>query len=80
MYGDEFTQVRVDPDGLEDAAAQFAGLMAANRNGDDRVRRMLKANHSAVRLRFPEQPWRDLLRDLAEDVVAPAGTPGRHPM
>jgi glycosyltransferase involved in cell wall biosynthesis len=70
MYGDEFEQVAVDVDRLDEAAAQFADLLAANRDGDDRVRRSMAANRSAVRRRFPEKPWQDLLSNLAEGVAA----------
>jgi glycosyltransferase involved in cell wall biosynthesis len=69
MYGGEFEQLEVDVNRLDVAAAQFAGLLAANRAGDNRVRRMLEVNRQAVRLRFPEQPWRDLLHDMADGIV-----------
>jgi ectoine hydroxylase-related dioxygenase (phytanoyl-CoA dioxygenase family)/glycosyltransferase involved in cell wall biosynthesis len=70
VYGDAFRCVRIGagPEALPRAAADLDDWLRGLHRGDPGVRAALDANHELVRQRFPDEPWRQRLRAMADAV------------
>lgn len=65
IYGTDLTQVRVDPAELGEAGRTFARMLADHRRADAGLTTALARNRQLVLDRFPVDPWRSLLLDMA---------------
>jgi ectoine hydroxylase-related dioxygenase (phytanoyl-CoA dioxygenase family) len=80
IYGEEFRCVRIGsgPGALARAAAELDGWLRGSQRGDPGVLAALAANHDLIRKRFPDEPWRRRLLQMAA-AVATGGQDRRPP-
>ncbi|MFE3248725.1 hypothetical protein [Streptomyces sp. NPDC059209] len=78
IYGTRSSCVRMSGGAeIPAAAGRLLDLMARNRQGDPEVREALRRDREQVLRAFDPDPWRKLLREMADEVDGPG--PARHP-